>query len=57
MADTRGGRLVFAEALSEELGVDMDPKFLAAVDKLLARLWFAGFAVLPVPEKQEVEAE
>ena len=57
MADTRGARLVFAEALSEELGVDMDPKFLAAVDKLLARLWFAGFAVLPVPEKQEVEEQ
>ena len=56
MADARGARIVLAEALSEELDMDMTPEFLAACDKLLARLWLAGFTVLPVPDKQEAEA-
>jgi hypothetical protein len=40
-------RIAFAQALSEELGVDMNDEFLAATDRVLARLYLFGFIIRP----------
>jgi hypothetical protein len=43
-----GARLAFAEVLSNELGIDLTPEFLAAVDRVLIGLWLAGFKIEPL---------
>ena len=48
-------RHAFAEALAVELDLDMSPEYLAACDRVLMRLWIAGYAVLPAPEEVEYD--
>lgn len=37
----------FAQALSDELGVDLSPTFMQTVDRILTRLYLLGLIVGP----------
>jgi hypothetical protein len=41
-------RTSLAEALAVELDEDMCPSYLRIADKILARLWLDGYALLPI---------
>ena len=46
------GRIALADVLAAELDIDLTPAFMAAVDKILMRLWLHGYAILPAPEEE-----
>jgi hypothetical protein len=51
MSDMRTARIAFAEAVSEEFGVDMNPEWMAACDRILMRLWLFGYRITPIAEE------
>ena len=51
--DETNGRIALAETLAAELDMDLTPNFLRATDRVLARLWLHGYAVLPVPDEKD----
>ena len=48
-------RTAFAEAIAQEMDMDLSPEFMAACDKALIQLWLRGYAVLPAPDEEPVD--
>lgn len=46
-------RMATAEALAQELDLDMTPEFLVAIDKFIAQLWMRGFKIVPVTNDEQ----
>jgi hypothetical protein len=44
-------RRALAESLVAELGIDLTPKFVAATDRVLMRLWLHGYRVTLIPSE------
>jgi hypothetical protein len=54
------GRTSLIQAISDEMGKDIDLAFVAAVDKILIRLWMFGYRIEPFDEgdvQDEQEAQ
>ena len=43
-------RTAFAEALAAELGLDLNPEFMAAADRVLTRLYLFGYIISEIPK-------
>lgn len=41
-------RVALAEALANELGLDLDDDVMKAIDKVLISLWLLGYKIVPV---------
>jgi hypothetical protein len=41
-------REAILQAVSDQLGLDLTPEVVAAIDAILARLWMHGFKIVPV---------
>ena len=61
LVETRGdvrrmdARTALADALGAELDIDLSPKFVAATDRVLMRLWLHGFRVTPFDDDDLTE--
>lgn len=53
MATKPDARQAFAEALANELDLDLDEKVMAAMDRVLIALWMLGFKIVSLDDGDE----